>query len=225
MDLSYEQAEAKINGASKALRPLATQLNRLFSTLSTCTKEAYEIARKANPALTLKEYTHLVNTDFNQAIQVFLAGLNAGGKSTTEQAALLKTLKLQSGEAKNAIITLAQNTDLFAERQKTANEQLREATSLGQEAAVNTDTLAGSYDKLKNNASELVAGGALGGILKFLTDFVAFDFKLLAAGVRGIGDSFVYVGEKVGLADNDLATYGFPAALPFPGGRGPHPVP
>ncbi|RYG87004.1 phage tail tape measure protein, partial [bacterium] len=93
-----------------------TALNRLYSTLATRTKESFEIAKKANPALTLKEFTNLVNTDFNAAIQLFLKGLNAGNASTTEVSKRLATLKLQSGEAKNAIVTLAANTDLYAQR-------------------------------------------------------------------------------------------------------------
>nr|GFD36470.1 hypothetical protein [Tanacetum cinerariifolium] len=65
-----------------------SSLNRLFSTLSTKTEESFRIAQRANPSLTLKEFTRLVNTDFNQAIQLFLKGLNAGNASTTEQAKL-----------------------------------------------------------------------------------------------------------------------------------------
>lgn len=184
-----------------------SSLNRLFSTLSTRTEEAFKIAQRANPALTLKEFTRLVNTDFNQAIQVFLKGLNAGNVSTTEQARLLATLKLQSGEAKSAIVTLAANTELFAERQKTANDQLRDATSLAKEASVNVETLGGSFDQLKNEAGELVTSGFIGNILKGFTDLLKLDFKLFNAGFRGIGDAFAYVGQKVGLIDKPLTDY------------------
>ena len=75
-------------------------------------------------------------------------------------------------------MTLAQNTALFAERQQTANTQLREATSLSAEAAVNIDNLAGSTDLLKNEAGELVTSGFLGGILKGLVDLTRFNFKI-----------------------------------------------
>jgi TP901 family phage tail tape measure protein len=184
-----------------------TALNRLFSTLSVKTKQAYEIARLANPALTLKEFTTLVNTDFNQAIQVFLKGLREGGKTTTDQARLLATLKLQSGEAKNAIVTLAQNTDLFAERQKTANTQLRDATSLAAEAAVNTDTLAGSVDKNTNAVKNFFTSGVGGSVLKFLIDVEAEMVKLVATPFKLVGDGFTYIGQKVGFIDKPLTDY------------------
>lgn len=184
-----------------------TALNRFFGTLTTKTKEAYEIAKLANPSLTLKEFTRLVNTDFNQAIQVFLRGLKEGGKSTTDQARLLATLKLQSGEAKNAIITLSQNTELFAERQKTANDQLRDATSLAAEAAVNTDTLAGSVDKNTNAVKNFFTSGTGGNVLKFLIDVEAEMIKLVAFPFEKIGDGIAYIGQKLGLSKPPLEDY------------------
>lgn len=184
-----------------------SSLGRLFSTLSTKTKAAFEIAQKANPALTLKEYTRLVNTDFNSAIQLFLKGLNAGNASTTEVAKRLGTLKLESGEARTAILTLAQSTDLFAQRQATANTQLNEATSLAKEAAVNVENLAGSVDELKNEAGELVTSGFLSSIFKGIVDIVKLDFKLFNAAFRGIGDAAEYVGQKLGILNKPLTDY------------------
>ncbi|MGI4869714.1 MAG: phage tail tape measure protein [Janthinobacterium lividum] len=184
-----------------------TSLNRLFSTLSSKTKESFEIARKADPSLTLKEFTHLVNTDFNAAIQLFLKGLNAGGQTTTALSKELDTLKLKSGEAKSAIITLAQNTDLFAERQKTANDQLRDATSLAAEAAINTDTLGGSVDKLKNQFSNFFSSGAGGSFLKFLVDLEADAYKTTLLPFQLIGDGIGYIKDKLGLTQKPLEDF------------------
>lgn len=150
-----------------------TALNRLFSTLSTKTDASFRIARNALPTLTLKEFTKLVNTDFNAAIQLFLKGLNAGGKTTTELNKLLGTLKLQSGEAKNVIITLAQNTELFAERQRVANEQLQNGSSVAAEATIKNETLAGSWEKLKNNILATVTNGRIATFFKGIVDFAA----------------------------------------------------
>lgn len=175
-----------------------TSLNRLYSTLGTRTKEAFEIAKKANPALTLKDFTRLVNTDFNAAIQLFLKGLNAGDTSVTEVNKRLGTLKLQSGEAKNAILALAANTDLFAERQKTANDQLRDATSLGEEAALVNDNLAGSVNKAINEISNFFTSGTAGRFLKFFVDFTR---NLYA---QTIGDTFRAIGNGVDLLQQKL---------------------
>ncbi|WP_162303508.1 phage tail tape measure protein [Hymenobacter sediminis] len=179
-----------------------TSLNRLFSTLSTKTQESFRIAQKANPALTLREFTKLVNTDFNAAVQLFLKGLNAGGKTTTQLSKLLSTLKLDSGEAKSAIITLAQNTDLFAQRQAVANQQLTEATSLAQEAAIKNDNLAGSVNKLVNETSNFFTSGAAGKFLKWVVDLVreSGGLALVAAAFESVGQGIDFVREKTGFA-------------------------
>jgi TP901 family phage tail tape measure protein len=185
-----------------------SSLNRLYSTLGNRTKEAYAIAQKANPALTLKEFTRLVNTDFNQAIQLFLKGLNAGNASTTEVNARLATLKLQSGEAKNAILALSQNTELFAQRQATANAQLREGTSLATEAAVNTDTLGGSVDKVTNDLKNFATSGAGGTFLKFLVDMTRLLFQnTIGDALRAIGLGIEFIKEKTGLGTKPLEDY------------------
>lgn len=149
-----------------------TSLNRLFSTIAGKTKESFEIAKLGDTNLSLKQFTKLVNSDFNGAIQAFLKGLNAGGTSTTKVNQLLGTLKLQSGEAKNTILALAQNTELFAQRQSTANDQLEKATSLGAEAAIKVDTLDGSWSKFKNTLSNFVTNGQVGGFLKSMLNGV-----------------------------------------------------
>lgn len=184
-----------------------TALNRFFSVLSTRTKESFEIARKANPALTLKEFTNLVNTDFNGAIQSFLRGLRAGGKTTTELSGLLATLKLQSGEAKNAIITLSQNTDLFAQRQETANTQLREATSLAEEAAIKNSTLAAEVEKSKNTLSELTTNGPIAdGLRSFFRD-LRLDIEYTAAGFGKLGQFITSIKEKLGIVKPPLEDF------------------
>jgi TP901 family phage tail tape measure protein len=176
-----------------------TALNRLYSTLSTRTSESFAIAKLADVNLTLKDFKRLINTDFEAATNLFLAGLNKGGTSTTRLNGLLKTLKLQSGEAKNVIITLAKNQELLAERQKTANEQLANGTSLAEEAAVKLEGLGGSWKLLKNDVSNFFTSGVASDAIQFLVDVARFDFKLLFDGLRGIGDGFTYIGKKVGV--------------------------
>jgi TP901 family phage tail tape measure protein len=187
---------------------IGSSLSRLFSTLGNKTEEAFRIAQKANPALTLKEFTKLVNTDFNAAIQLFLKGLTAGNATTTEVNKRLSTLKLTSGDAKNAILSLAQNTDTFSRYQAIANTQLREATSLSAEAAVNTETLGGSYDKLKNDVANFFTSGVAGSFLKWLVDTTRLMLPLTGLGqLKLLGDGFVYLKEKLGLADKPLDDY------------------
>ncbi|GAA4393618.1 phage tail tape measure protein [Hymenobacter koreensis] len=159
-----------------------SSLNRLFSTIAGKTEASFKIAALGDSNLTLKQFTKLVNTDFNGAIQAFLKGLNAGGTSTTRLNSLLETLKLESGEAKSTILSLAQNTDLFAERQAVANQQLTNATSLAAEAEIKNQNLAGSWEQLKNVILASVTSGAVGNFFKSIIDGAN---QLLRAGDNG----------------------------------------
>ncbi|OUJ67392.1 coiled-coil domain-containing protein, partial [Hymenobacter crusticola] len=157
--------------------------------------------------LTLKEFTRLVNTDFNQALQLFLKGLNAGGKTTTDLSRLLGTLKLSSGEAKNVIVTLAQNTQLFADRQRIANEQLANGTSLAAEASIKNNNLAADYDKLKNSLTNLTTNSGLGALFQELIGETAERIAFLASGFRKLGDGIAYLREKLGLVEKQQGDY------------------
>lgn len=148
-------------------------LNRLFSTVSTKTKASFEIAKLGDANLTLKEFKRLVNTDFEGAIQAFLKGLKTGGDTTTRMNALLATLKLQSGEAKSAIVTLANNLDTYADRQAVANAELKTGTSLAEEAEKKNNNLAASWEKLKNNISATLTSGKTASFFKGMIDFFA----------------------------------------------------
>jgi TP901 family phage tail tape measure protein len=165
--LSYADALESLGFTSEVS---GTALNRLFSTLSNKRAESFAIAKLGDSTLTLKQFTKLINTDFGAAINAFLKGLNAGGTTTTKFNDLLATLKLQSGEAKSVITSLAKNTDLLAERQKVASEQLRVGTSVTAEASLKTDNLAGSWERLKKAISSTVVGSAVGGFFKDIVD-------------------------------------------------------
>jgi TP901 family phage tail tape measure protein len=174
-------------------------LNRLFSTVSTKTKASFEIAKLADANLTLKDFKRLVNTDFESAIQLFLKGLDAGGTTTTRMNALLATLKLQSGEAKSAIVTLARNVDLYQERLAVANSELKTGISVTTEAALRNENAAGSWEKLKNSVSNLFTGSGLSTGLKDIIDEQRARLDLLTKGFGKLGDAIDYVKLKTGL--------------------------
>ena len=156
-----------------------TSLNRLFSTLSGKREESFKIAKLADSNLTLKQFTKLINTDFNAALNLFLKGLNAGGTTTTKFNDLLGTLKLESGAAVSVITSLAKNTDLLAERQTVASQQLRLGTSVMAEAELRTNNFAGSWERLKKTISSSAVGSGVGNFFKEITD--GFN-KLLSMG-------------------------------------------
>lgn len=176
-----------------------SSLNRLFSTIAGKSEAAFRIAALGDTNLKLKDFQRLINTDFNGAIQAFLKGLNTANGNTLRTNQLLDTLKLESGEAKSSILALAQNTSLFAERQRTANEQLQEGNSLSAEADIKTRTLAGSYEKLKNAFSSFFTEGSFAELIKTQIDDFRGDLEALASGFRKLGEGIDFAKQKLGV--------------------------
>lgn len=148
-----------------------TATNRLISGLATKPKEFFAIAKLADSNLTLKEFKNRINTDFKGAMDLFMAGLNKGGTSTTAFAALIKSLGLKSGEAVSVLTSLARNVELVEGRLVTANRELDHGNSLAKEAELRTNNLAGSYEQLKNKLINLVTNNKVTGFFKQLVDF------------------------------------------------------
>jgi TP901 family phage tail tape measure protein len=153
-----------------------TATNRLISGLSTKTSEFYAIAKLEDANLTLKDFKKLINSDFQGALNLFLAGLNKGGQSTTAFATLIKSLGLKSGEAVSVLTSLARNIDLVDERLVIANRELDNGNSLAKEAKLRNEDLAGSYEKLKNKLINLATSPAITSFFKQAIDFAAGGF-------------------------------------------------
>lgn len=163
-----------------------TALNKLLNGLSSKPKEYFAIAKLADSNLTLKQFTHLINNDVDGALKLFLKGLNTGGTSTTKFSQLVGTLGLKSGATVSVLTTLAKNTELVAERQASANEQLLEGNSLAEEAALKNNNLAGSWEKLKNDVANFFTSGTGASALKWFVDAARGALNLR----EGLGKTF-----------------------------------
>ena len=178
-----------------------TSLNKLLGGLTAKPGKYFAVAQLADSNLTLKEFTHLINTDVDGALQLFLRGLNTGGTSTTQFAALVQSLGLKSGAVVSVLTALAKNTELVGQRQATANQELQTGNSLAAEAALKNNDLAGSYNKLKNEVSNFFTSGAGADFLKFLIDGARLSLNLK----DGLGKALGLVGPDPTKAEAALA--------------------
>jgi TP901 family phage tail tape measure protein len=168
----------KVLGFGAALEELGfsaevagTATNKLLAGLSGSPGKFFAIAKIADANLTLKQFKSLVNNDVNAALNLFLKGLRNGGTATTDFAQLVQSLGLKSGGAVNALTALAKNTDLVADKQRVANEQLDNGNSLAKEAAIKNDNLAASWEKVKNSiVNATTSSGGFGSLLKGMLD-------------------------------------------------------
>lgn len=148
----------------------STALNQVLSKMSSAPQAYFSIAKLANANLTFKEFSDILNKDASQALNLFLKGLNAGGGTTTEFNTILSDLKLKGSEARTVLTTLAKNTELVEERQKTATKQLQAGTSVLEEYNIKNNNLAGSLDKIKNQFVNVATSGAVQNFLKGAAD-------------------------------------------------------
>lgn len=141
---------AVLSQAGITAQVAGSSVTRLISSLATKRDKYFAIAQLADSTLTLKEFTRLINTDTKYALELFFKGLKAGNPSQTEFSDRLKTLALTTGAAKNAVIALAENQDLLFQKTKIANQANEEGSSVAHNFELANNSLAASFDKLKN---------------------------------------------------------------------------
>ena len=157
-----------------------TSLNKLIGSLSSKREQFFAIAKIADASLTLKDFTKLINTDANAALQKFFKGLNAGGKDLTSFSDLLDSIKLKSGPTKNAIIALAQNQELLNTRVGESVAAYDAGTLSAEQFALKNDNLAGSISKLGNEFTKISTSGRIANFFKAIVDGLTDATKYFA---------------------------------------------
>jgi TP901 family phage tail tape measure protein len=108
-------------------------------------------------------FAKLLKKDANEALLVFLRGLNGSGEGFDVMAKKMEELKLDGARAVSVLASLANNTDKVRERQQQANAAMEEGVSLSNEFAIKNNNLAASWERVKRFVyqSVLVNTGAM----------------------------------------------------------------
>lgn len=114
----------------------------------------------------VKAFASLLKKDANEALLVFLRGLNGSGEGFDVMAKKMEELKLDGARAVSVLASLANNTDKVRERQQQANAAMEEGVSLSNEFAIKNNNLAASWEKVKRWAYDavIVNSGAMGAL-------------------------------------------------------------
>lgn len=147
-----------------------TALNRLIGALSTKREKFFAIARIADAKLTLKDFTNLINTDAKKALDLFFQGLNKGGSSMTAFSDLLNTIGLKAGPSKNAIIALANNTDLLTERINQSTKAYEDGTLAQEQFKIKNENLGASVDHLSKTFENATTSGGISKFFKIIIE-------------------------------------------------------
>jgi TP901 family phage tail tape measure protein len=147
-----------------------TSMNRLIGSLATKRSKFFAIAQLQDSTLTLEKFTKIINTDANEALQLFFKGLNSGNPNLTTFNDRLDTIGIKAGPSKNAIIALAQNQDLLNTRVNESVTAYNEGTLASEQFKVKNDNLAGSVAKLGKEFDNVLQGDGIGKFFKTIID-------------------------------------------------------
>ncbi len=146
-----------------------------------------DAATYANIAgVSLEEYTNLLNTDANQAMILFLKGLNGNNQGFSVMVDKLKDLEVGGARGIQALSALASNTELLEERQTLSNQALGEAISLTNEYELKNNNLAGTIDKVKK---KLIATFSSEFWINSLSTIIV-KFGQLIGAIENVDDAF-----------------------------------
>lgn len=165
--------------AGKSAEVAGSSLNKIIAGLSVNRKKYFAIAQLADSNLTLKEFTRVINTDVNAALQLFFKGLNSGNPSQTAFADRLATIPRLAGETRSSIIALAQGQEKLSEKIKISNRDYEDQDKVANQALIKNNNLAGSIDKLNKAWENATTSGAMAKFFKAIVDGVTFSIKAL----------------------------------------------
>lgn len=145
----------------------ATAMNKVWVDMFKNTGVYADIA-----GMNIKDFNNLLQTDSNEAMIMFLEGLNGNNEGLSIMVDKLEDLEAGGSRGVQALAALSSNTDLLRKRQELANTSLIEATSITKEYDVKNNNLAATIDKVKKKMLGWFASSAItSGLNSFLSGF------------------------------------------------------
>lgn len=165
---------AVMSNAGTIASSASISLTRLVNDLSVKRGKYFAIAQLADSTLTVEKFNKLINTDTQAALSLFFKGLKAGNPTQIEFAERIKSVGITTGKVSNAVKVLANNYDLLQGKLAIGTKGYDEATSVSHNFELANNSLAASFDKIKNGIVNYFTsaenGRALAGLLNTFTD-------------------------------------------------------
>lgn len=150
-----------------------TVMNKLMTDMFSAPGDYAKIA-----GMEVKEFTNLLNTDFNAAMIAFLKGLDGNNAGLTVLTQRMSDLDIGGARGSAALAGLASNLHILEQRQNTSNQAMMEATSLTDEYNIKNNNLAATLDKIKKT---VVGWYSSEGFIQWLTDGVNWFARFIGA--------------------------------------------
>lgn len=152
----------------------------------------------------VQEFVNLVNTDVNEALLQFLGTLGKMG-GMAQMSPILKEMKLSGAEAAGVISALAGNIDQVRREQENANQAFIDGTSIGNEFAVQNNTVQAGLDKARNSFQTIRE--QLGKQLLPVMKYMLSTGKLTVKGLKEIVSIMVDYKSEILTAGAAVVTY------------------
>lgn len=155
-----------------------TAFKKLLGSLATKTSKFLAVAQIADSTLTLKEFTNLINTDTQKALELFFEGLRKGGPTTTSFLNLLKSVGLDAARSGQAISAIALNLDDLHTHITQSTIDFNDGSKAAEQAALKNDTLGASIDRLSKAFVTATTSGAISNFFKAIIDGATHFIKI-----------------------------------------------
>ena len=152
----------------------------------------------------VQEFVNLVNTDVNEALLQFLGTLGKMG-GMAQMSPILKEMKLSGAEAAGVISALAGNIAQVRREQENANQAFIDGTSIGNEFAVQNNTVQAGLDKARNSFQTIRE--QLGKQLLPVMKYMLSTGKLTVKGLKEIVSIMVDYKSEILTAGAAVVTY------------------
>jgi TP901 family phage tail tape measure protein len=163
----------------------STVFTQLLPKMFTDTKLFADIAGKG-----VKEFSDLLKKDSNEALLLFLDGLQKNQGGLEELSHNLDGIGIEGSKAIGVLGALSNNTELLRKEQNLANKAYEEGTSLTEEFSIKNSTLGAVLDKLSKKISSAFVSGELNDALKSMAYWVDQNFHKII----NLGKAFLQIG-------------------------------
>lgn len=132
-----------------SMEVMGTAMSQVFMKMSQGRAKYAKFAKDTEGnAISVKDFTRLINTDFNTALLAVLRGLNGNQAATTEFVDSLGDMGLEGQRVIQVVSALAMGVDDVVTQQAYANEAFRKGTSILEEFELKNETLGAKVQKI-----------------------------------------------------------------------------
>jgi len=162
----------------------ATAMNKVWLDMFDNSGDYAKIA-----GLSIKDFNNLLQTDSNEAMILFLEGLNGNNEGLSVMVDKLGDLEVGGARGIQAISALAGSTDLLRKRQELASLAISEATSLTEEYNIKNNNLAAILEKIQKR---MIGAFASETVIKNLESIVTWFAKFIGATEDASGEVVIW---------------------------------